>query len=165
MSEYIEGLIVKYRDRGLLVDANLLMLFFVGEFLPDQIGRLRRTKKFVRADYVRVKDLIGRFKVCVTTPNILTEVSNLSGDIPSGLRAEFFRLLQTGFTSLEEEYLPSKQVANAAAFFRFGLTDAVIAQIANQRYLVLTDDFPLSNFLHSIKADVINFNHLLSLSA
>ncbi len=165
MSEYLERLIAKYRLRGLLVDTNLLMLYFVGEFVPDQISKLRRTRKFGFADYALVKTFMERFEVKVTTPNILTEVSNLLGnDIPYGLRNSFFQQLQSSFGLLDEPYLTSKAGAASTSFAHFGLTDSVIAEIARGRYLVLTDDFPLANYLGSINADVINFNHLLSLS-
>jgi hypothetical protein len=49
-------------------------------------------------------------------------------------------------------------------FVRFGLTDASIAGVARNRYLVLTDDFRLSNFLRSERQDVVNFNHILQSS-
>lgn len=164
MNDYLESLTAKYRGRGILVDANLLMLYFVGEFIPDQLSRLRRTRKFAFADYVLVKNFLYRFDVKVTTPNILTEVSNLASDIPSRLRNSFFQRLQSSFELLQEQYLPSKAGASSPAFIRFGLTDSTIAEIASKRYLVLTGDFPLANYLGSIDADVINFNHLLSLS-
>ena len=164
MNEYLERLIAKYRTRGVLIDTNLLILYFVGEFSPERISTLRRTKKFVFADYCLLKAFSDRFAVKVTTPNILTEISNLSGDIPNGLREEFFRSLRAGFEGFNEQYLASSSAATSAIFPRFGLTDSVIAEIASQRYLVLTDDFALVNYLGSIKADVINFNHLLSLS-
>lgn len=164
MNEYLEGLIAKYRTRGVLIDTNLLILYFVGEFSPERITKLRRTKKFVLRDYWLLKSLFDRFAIKVTTPNILTEISNLSGDIPDGLREDFFRSLRASFGLFEEQYLPSSAAAASAIFPRLGLADSVIAEIANQRYLVLTDDFALANYLGSINADVINFNHLLSLT-
>jgi len=164
LNEYLEGLIAKYRTRGVLIDTNLLILYFVGEFSPERIPTLRRTKKFVLRDYLLLKAFFDQFAVKVTTPNILTEISNLAGDIPDGLRKNFFRSLQTNFELFDEQYRRSSAAAASAIFPRLGLTDAVIAELANQRYLVLTDDFPLANYLGSINTDVINFNHLRSLS-
>jgi len=40
------------------------------------------------------------------------------------------------------------------------LTDSSILLAARNGFLILTDDFPLSNFLASEGLDVINFNHL-----
>ena len=164
MNESLEDLIAKYRNRGVLIDSNLLMLYLVGEFDPQQISRLRRTKSFVVRDYLVIKGFFNAFSIKITTPNILTEISNLSGDIPAGLRDRFFKLLHVHFERLGEEYLPSKIGAASPMFARFGLTDSVIAEIAKQQYLVITADFPLANYLASIKADVINFNHLRTLA-
>ena len=147
----------------MLVDTNLLILYLVGEFDARQISRFRRTKQFVAADYWIIKAFFDTFPVKVTTPNILTEVSNLSGDLPDGLRARFLESLRGSFQLLSEEYLPSQAGTALPIFPRFGLTDAITAEIANQRYLVITDDFPLSNYLTSLNSDVINFNHLRSL--
>ena len=164
MNEYLEALIAKYRNRGLLIDSNLLILYFVGEFSRERIATHRRTKKFTVNDYFFVKAIVESFARKVTTPNILTEVSNLAGDIPDGLRLDFFRSMREHFELLDETHLSSKTAAASPTFLRFGLTDAVITEVANQRCLVLTDDFPLANYLSSIQADVINFNHYRPLS-
>jgi len=60
---------------------------------------------------------------------------------------------------LQEEYVPSA-AALANRWARFGLTDAAIATIAKNGYLVLTDDFPLSQGLQNEGIESLNFNHL-----
>ena len=80
--------------------------------------------------------------------------------MPDGLRAQFYQSLRAKFELLVEEHQTSRMGAAEPIFVRLGLTDAIIARIALRRYLVLTDDFPLSNYLVAIEADVINFNHL-----
>jgi predicted nucleic acid-binding protein len=128
--------------------------------MPGQIPKFKRTKKFVEQDYDLVRAFFNVFTLKVTTPNILTEISNLAGDIAPGLRKRFFRSLQTSFELLNEQYVPSQIGASSPIFPQIGLTDSIIAQVAMQRYLVVTDDFVLFNYLGSIEADVINFNHL-----
>jgi len=160
LSEYLKELISKYQNRGILIDANLLILYLVGEFAPRQIPRLRRTKKFLEADYFTVKAFFELFPIKVTTPNILTEISNLAGDMPDGLKFDFFEILQSQFSLLHEHYIPSKEGCLNPIFLKLGLTDSIIGQLARDNYLVLTDDFPLSNTLNSIGVDAINFNHL-----
>jgi hypothetical protein len=136
------------------------MLYFVGEFDREQIPKLRRTKKFIITDYLLIKAFFDLFAVKVTTPNILTEVSNLSGDIPYNFRNEFFCRLRANFALLDEHYITSNIAVDSQTFTKFGLTDSIIAKLAPQQYLVVTDDFPLSNYLNSIRVDAINFNHL-----
>ena len=68
--------------------------------------------------------------------------------------------LRAGFGLLTEKYQPSLAGADAPIFVRLGLTDAVITQIVQEGYLVVTDDFPLSNYLAAIQADVVIINQL-----
>ena len=94
----------------------------------------------------------------------MTEVSNLSNKLPENIRNEYFRFVAAQVVSLEETYLASAAVSEMPEFARFGLTDAAITGVARNRYLVLTDDFRLSNFLRSEGQDVVNFNHILQSS-
>ena len=108
-----------------------------------------------------VAKLVGRFSSIVTTPNVLTEVSNLSGKLGEmnlpGFRAAF----KTKIDVIEEEYCPSRLAASNPAFVKFGLTDAGIASLVSENdFLVLTDDLPLAYWLQSKGADVLNFNHI-----
>ncbi len=160
MNEYLESLIAKYRTRGVLVDSNLLILYFVGEFAPERIPSLCRTKSFTVDDFHLLKAIVDSFTVKVTTPNILTEITNLSDDVPARLREDFFLRLRSSFQLLDEQYVPSATAAASASFPKFGLSDSVIVEIANQRYLVLTAEFALAGYLRSVGTDAINFNNL-----
>jgi len=44
-------------------------------------------------------------------------------------------------------------------FRRFGITDTGLMSIA-KAHLIVTIDFPLSNYLSSAGIDVLNFNHI-----
>jgi hypothetical protein len=98
------------------------------------------------------------FQKIVTTPNILTEVSNLIGQLTDPEKSLCFNVLDTA--KLTEVYVPSDVVTSSVQFTRFGITDCGIEQIAKGSYLVLTDDFKLSNYLSTLQIDIINFNHL-----
>jgi len=146
--------------KGLLIDSNLLLLFFVGIHDRNRILKFKRTAKFTIEDFDCLVSLIQRFKEIVTTPSILTEVSNFLGYLPAGLQNSFFRHFSYGLKNLQEHYAPSRELAEEKCFPRFGLTDTAILQAARGRFVVLTDDFPLLQFLQHEKIDVINFNHL-----
>ena len=103
---------------------------------------------------------IGRFKEVVTTPSILTEVSNLLGQLPDSLKYSFYQHFAHAMKNMHEQYTPSQELGNEKAFPRFGLTDTAILQAASGTYLVLTDDFRLTQYLLGQNVDVINFNHL-----
>ncbi len=48
-------------------------------------------------------------------------------------------------------------------FPKLGLTDSAILHLAKDKYLVLTDDFTLCQFLQKAGIDVLNFNHIRSI--
>lgn len=163
MNEYHAGLIERYRRSGVLLDTNLFLLYLVGSFRRDQIEQFKRTAIFTPDDFDLLDDLIGRFTRVATTPNILTEVSNLAGQIRSDLKAGLFRVFSDAINQLEEEFVLSAAVAGNQEFGKFGLTDAVMILLAQKNYLVLTAEWPLSQYLQSQGMDVINFNHLRNL--
>ncbi len=108
-----------------------------------------------------VAKLVGRFSSVFTTPNILTEVSNLSGKLGEANLPGFRAAFKSKIDVIEEEYCSSRQATDSPAFAKFGLTDAGIASLVNDNdFLVLTDDLPLAYWLQSKGADVLNFNHI-----
>jgi len=157
---YLESLFQKYKSRGVVIDANLLLLYFVGSHDPGLISRYKRTRVYSEDDYYLLKELIDYFDRIITTPNILTEVSNLSGQLGEPIRQPYFDTFKQKVSILDETYCAATEACRCTHFNRVGLTDAVIMQISEGQYLVITDDFPLAGILGSMNMDVINFNHL-----
>jgi hypothetical protein len=143
-----------------LLDANLLLLLFVGKFRREQIGTFKRLNTFTVEDFDTLLRMLGWFKNLLTTPNILTEVSNLSNSLPSNLKASYFAEFARNLELLKEEYVPSPQAVARNEFVPFGLTDAAIARLAETRCLIVTVDFPLSQYLTSLGLDAFNFNQI-----
>ena len=160
MSSRVTDPAMAYRSKGLLIDSNVLILFFVGLHDPTRIENFNRTAQFTVQDFELLVDFIRQFKEVVTTPSILTEVSNLLGQVPDKLRYAFFEHFADGLKNLDEHYTPSRELGNEKAFPKFGLTDTAILQAASGKYLVLTDDLRLAQYLEGLNIDVINFNHL-----
>jgi len=148
------------RREGLLIDSNLLLLLFVGLYDRNRIARFKRTAQFTIDDFELLVSFVKRFKKVVTTPSILTEVSNLLGQLPDELKSSFYGYFAEAIRVLREQYTPSHALSNEKAFPKFGLTDTAILRAATGNYLVLTDDFRLAQYLLSQDVDVINFNHL-----
>jgi len=149
-----------FRWEGLLIDSNLLLLLFVGLRDRDRIQKFKRTAQFIIQDFDRLAAFAKRFKQVVTTPGILTEVSNLLGQLPDNIRHYFWQHFALGLKSLHEHYTPSQELGDESAFPNFGLTDTAILHAAVGKYLVLTDDLRLAQYLIGRKIDVINFNQL-----
>ncbi len=158
--DYLNKILLKYRRKGLIIDANLLLVYFVGKYNPQQIQRFKRTRTYTVDDYTLLVRLFDYLSPLITTPNILTEVSNLSSQLPEPIRSSYFREFKKQILILEEDYRPSNDACRNPYFHRLGLTDSVIMDIARNEHLVLTDDLVLSNLLQKLRIDVINFNHI-----
>jgi len=160
MTHYLP-LLERYRPQGILVDTNILLLFFVGAYRRSLISSFKRTNnRFSPEDFDILYKVLKYFAKIVTTPHILAEVNSLCGQIRGPDCEEFFRAFSQRITTLSEEYVPSDRAAAIDCFPRFGLTDTVTILLGSRNYLVLTDDHKLAGFLVSRSVDVVNFNHL-----
>lgn len=162
MSDYIEDLVERYKSLGVIVDTNLLLLFFVGLYSPTKIETFNRTNKYQRTDFDILMGFLANFDAFYTTPNILTEVSNLTGKLgkdPADFRATIF---SSKIKVFEEVYIPSRDVAGSDNFAKLGLTDGGIIQIqrAKGRFLLLTDDFDLYYRYCAAGGDALNLTQL-----
>lgn len=72
-----EELFKNHVGKPVLVDANLLLLVMIGSFDRDLIASFKRTCAYSIRHYDLLVRLLGYFSTVVTTPHILTEVSNL----------------------------------------------------------------------------------------
>lgn len=161
MNREAQRLLRKYRRLGVLVDTNLLILYVVGITEPSFIEKFNRTNRYTVADFAVLADFIDQFRRRLTTPHILTEVSNFVGQLPVHLKVRGFdRLAAVAQVYLEEHFVPAMLVTNTLAFRAYGLTDVGIGELARGQFLILTDDLPLVSFFQGRGLDVLNFNHL-----
>ncbi len=158
---YLDYVVNKYSSKGIVVDTNLLLLLLVGDYDIELIAQFKRTNKYSAEDYVHLKKLLSYFKKIITTPYILTEVSNLSGSIGNDeLKEKYYKFFDSMIGNLSESYFNSKDLSINPKFFKFGLTDCSLEELAADA-LVLTDDFPLYSYLTNLKLDAINYTHLI----
>jgi rRNA-processing protein FCF1 len=155
----VSRLIEKHRANGLLIDANLLVLYLIGKTNQNRIAKFDRTQQFTIAEFRMLERFVNQFRRIVTTPHVLTEVSNLAR-----LRGTELKMLRTTFREImdrsREIYDESRAIAFDASFLSLGLTDAAISMAARHEMLVLTDDLDLYWTLGRRGIDVINFNHI-----
>lgn len=161
MRDYIERVLVEYRTKGVLVDANLLLLYIVGVYDPNWIERFKRTSTFTVEDFELLDRFLGHFQTVATTPPVLTEVSNFLGHLPKGPRRDCTELFRRLIPELDETHRPSEELCEHPYFRQFRLTDTGIAEVSKDSYLVVTDDLPLHHrLMNDEQQDSINFNHL-----
>jgi hypothetical protein len=133
-----------------LVDSNLLLLYLVGRCDPRIIPRFTRTQKYTVKDFELLSKLLDRvFKTVLTTPNILTEVSNLATKLSENERQAFLVEMEKHVRILDEKYLPSGLACADRNYRTLGLTDAVVLSLC-PGVLVLTDDLALCNVIPSV---------------
>lgn len=162
--DYVLELISLYKAKGILIDTNLLLLYFVGKYDADLISKFKRTMAFTVEEFLLLAMILQSFDRVITTPNVLTEVSNLSGQLPKNLHSDFYSDFAARIPVLEERYTASGTIAASVHFNKFGLTDSGIVDIVKRSYLVLTDDLALFGYLQNLGIDAINFNHIRQLA-
>lgn len=164
MIDYSEcdNILIKYRSKGILIDSNILLLLFIGSYNEHLISKFKRINNYSIEDYYLLLRLLVFFNKHITTPHILTEVSNLSKDLPHSNWEEYFAGFSVVIQTFEEKYVQSNEFfVENNPIIEFGLTDAAIEYSAKNNYLVLTNDGPLYGFLLNKEIDVLNFDDLL----
>jgi rRNA-processing protein FCF1 len=156
----VDALFSLYRHKGILIDTNILLLYFVGSTNRARITKFNRTQTFLPEDYDLLVGILNYFNQVFTTPNILTEVNSLANQLGEPERTQCLTIFAQGISIFTECYLESKSVASAQDFTRFGLTDCSILNLAKNQYLVLTDDLKLASHLQQQGIDTVNFNHI-----
>jgi hypothetical protein len=162
--QYLELLLTKYKNKGILIDTNLLLLYFVGIYDPQRIPNFKRTMMFVVEDFYTLWTLFKYFDKVVTTPNILTEVNSLANQLANDLKPAFFSKFAEQVVTLEEHYIETAKLSAKEHFPKLGLTDSGILDLAKGEYLVLSDDFRLVGYLGKQGIDAINFNYIRTLN-
>ena len=154
----IDRLIERYRARGLVIDANLLPLLVVGMTNPSRVERFSRTQMYSLADFGLVAGFASQFQKVITTPHVLTEVSNLANlkEPELGkLRSRLRMIVEQG----DEIRETASNLMQSRVYTSLGLGDAAVANAANQR-LLLTDDLDLYCTVRAQGGDAVNFNHI-----
>jgi rRNA-processing protein FCF1 len=151
-------------QRRLLVDTNLLLLLFIGTFDPSRISKFKRTQQFSSRDFDLLVNFLKPFEV-ITTPHILTEISNLGGQLSSQFINAFFSVYAKLVQGLREITKNSSEIVQSELFIPFGLTDAAIGMICSTSIAVLTDDKRLASVLASKGARVLSFDVLRAMAA
>ncbi|MGC9224765.1 MAG: hypothetical protein ACP5E2_12615 [Terracidiphilus sp.] len=153
---------LKYQTKGgLLMDSNLALLYLVGGYDPRLIGdgKYNKLSNYNLEDYQILVRLKNMFRISVTTPHVLAEVSNLVCDLPEQTKSACLRKFHATFSSINELAVASMEAARWQDFHFFGLTDSALALISRE-YLIVTDDARLVKKLNEASLEALNFNHL-----
>ena len=89
--------------RTLLLDANVMLLLCVGLWDRSRISKFKRTRIFTDEDFDLLSQLVAGYGTVVTTPHVLSEVSNHADFHGEPERSAFFAWLADlypGFLSI-----------------------------------------------------------------
>ena len=161
MSSHQELLIDRYKPKGILIDANLALLYLVGSYDPRLIGdgKYNKLSKYNIDDYDLLLRLKKVFKKAVTTPHVLTEVSNLTNDLPEKTKSACLKKFYETFVEIDELIIPSMEAAQRPEFHFLGLTDSALA-LVSKKFLIVTDDARLVQKMSEYGLEALNFSHL-----
>jgi rRNA-processing protein FCF1 len=157
----LQSAISKHAAAGILVDTNLLLLYLVGVYDREFVGTFKRTQNYTGEDFDSVAQLIHRFRRIITTPHILSELSNLSLGIKGDRGIRYFATLVQALRQTREIHVEKDELLENGLLSKLGFTDLSILEAAKQhKYLVLTDDFPATGYLRSAGCTVVNLNQI-----
>lgn len=159
--QYAALLIQAYSDYGIVVDTNLLLLDFVGDYDIRKISTFKRTIVYTVDDYILLQQILNSFRKVIVNQAILAEVFNLLDSLNNIENQRLNTHLRSRIHSLTEQLSGYVEIANQSSFPKFGFTDASI-DILSSNNLILTDDLKLYGYLASQGKPVINFNHIRS---
>lgn len=147
--------------RGVIVDANLLLLLIIGSSNIDDVARHRRLHPTYNAkDFQILIAFLSSFETVLVTPSTLAELSNLisysNDDI--AIRARF--VMRNFVHEFLERYDPSEQVVEDADFPRLGLADAAQLIAAKTGFLLITTDAHLYVAALQRGYEAVNFDYL-----
>ena len=168
MTSDLPAVLVKYRNKGILLDSNLLVLLFVGLVDPDFVGTFKHTRNqghdqgFTKIEFDLLGRIVANAKI-ITTPYILTETSNHIFHLHGERRQSVLQIVARLVQSFKERRQESKYLVQCGTFLNFGLADCAVLEIPPKKYLVLSVDAALVIALQKKGAAAINFNHLRKL--
>jgi hypothetical protein len=139
----------------LLLDTNVLLLWFVGSVKPEAIGG-KRLGRFTQDDFDLVEQIAAQSSRHVTTAHILTETSNFLGSGQQQLVHGATDLFSRYVGAVDEIFIPARDVGNSVEFRALGLTDAAILHFAQSDVRVVSVDNHLCNRLSQKGVDVVN---------
>jgi len=144
-----------------LLDTNVLLLWLVGLTDPSLLVTFKRVDTFDAEDLSLLGRLLRRYQSLITTPHVLTEVSNFVDQAPQYRRRELVAALRHFVEGHRELYEASSKLVGHQDFEHLGISDTGLSALSFDA-VVITTDFHLWGRILSHGGNCVNFNHLRS---
>lgn len=162
-----EDLFSRHIGKSVALDSNLLLVLIAGSLGAQLFKSFKRVSDYRMEDYELLVTLLQSFTVLITTPHVLTEVSNLANSLRESYKYDWYTYFAALVGSeknigVREQWIPAAELAQKPEFLPFGLTDTALAELTSQA-LVVTEDYRLSGALKNRGIPVLNFGDLRKL--
>lgn len=147
---------------AVVLDTNLSILLIVGMTDARLIAAHKRLGAYSAGDFDLLRRVLAPVQRIVVTPNTLTEVSNLLGQIGEPARSRLFETFAGWIRLSDERTVPSAAVSANKVFVRLGLTDAVVLEVLDRDHEIALLTADLDLYLAALRAGrrAENFNHI-----
>jgi rRNA-processing protein FCF1 len=142
-----------------ILDTNTLLLLIVGTASISYIRDFKPTHAFSNNDFDLLVLLLNDVEEIVTIPQVIAETSNhLSKGFKSvQIRQHVWAEFQAFIQNTREVYRDSAEGSKDSAFTRLGITDAILAVLSKEAFVVVTCDAPLFHEIKGRDFPAINF--------
>ena len=152
---------LRSKNKGILLDTNLLTVLLVGSLGNGEVERFKRTRQFTTKDVVELHNIVKSFGWICTTPHVVAEASNLLDWLDSGRKGKASRLLAAYVHAAKEVHVEATEIVKTPVYSKLGITDAGLVMLAKQEgCTVFTADLPLYHYASNLRVEIVNFNHL-----
>ncbi len=141
-TEEAERLVVKHASKGALIDTCLLLVLLAGGHSPSLIGNSKLSiDKFSNEDFLFLRNLLKPLHRIVITPQVLAELSNLSGKISGELKKSYYKNIIEYLKPAHEVHVVKDTLLAYPELPRLGFTDISILDFSKtNNFLIITDD-------------------------
>ena len=146
-------------SRLLLLDTNLLLFFLVTQVNLDMLRTFKRVRGFSASDLQPLRDMVEAFSALITTPHVLTEVSNFVDQAPLPWRPQLIAALQKFAREQQERYERSADLVLRDEFKQLALADTALLSLSD-KVSIATLDYELYGRIVARGGKAIHFDHV-----
>lgn len=144
-----------------MLDTNILLLWLVGNVDATLLLTFKRVQSCEERDIALLERLLRPFQRMITTPHILTEVSNFVDQSPVHRRAKLVEALRDFIENHAEIFEAATELSSRSEFNLLRLSDTALISLSSNA-VVITTDFHLSERIASQGGQAINFSRARS---
>ncbi len=145
---------------GIVVDAQLLVLFVVGLASPRYLARHKRLTSYDDRDFDLLHRILAQARRVVVTPHVLAEASNLARQIGEPARSDIMATLAGLVPRMQERHVPAAAAVTNGGFVQLGLADAALLALDDLEATLLTADTDLYLAASRAGRQVEHFHHI-----